>query len=155
VFQEGSPACAIDNVTNIFVDSTRSFVSDSGMPRPKLPRPTDAELAILRVLWRLGPSTVRRVQESMGGETGYTTVLKFLQIMTEKGLVRRDESERTHVYEASVPEEQTQRQLVKDLLDKAFNGSAKALVLQALSAKKASATDLAEIRRLLDEMERK
>lgn len=123
--------------------------------KENLPRPTDAELAILRVLWRLGPATVRQVQEEMNQtqQTGYTTVLKMLQIMTEKGLVKRDESERTHVYEASLPEEETQRQLVDDLLERAFGGSARQLVLHALSAKKTSRKELAQIRQLLDELE--
>jgi predicted transcriptional regulator len=125
------------------------------MAKPSLPRPTDAELSILRVLWHRGPSTVRQVNEELGEETGYTTILKLMQIMTEKGLVVRDESERTHIYKARLAEEETQRQLISDLLDRAFNGSAQKLVLQALSAKKASASDLAEIRKLLDEMERK
>ena len=119
------------------------------------PRPTDAELEILKVLWRRGPSTVREVFETLGEtkQTGYTTVLKFMQIMAEKGLVRRDESERAHRYEAAAPEEETQRQLVGDLLQKAFDGSAKKLVLQALSSDAASAGELAEIRRMLDELE--
>jgi predicted transcriptional regulator len=120
-----------------------------------LPRPTDAELAILRTLWKRGPSTVRQVLESLNQdrETGYTTALKLLQIMTEKGLVERDETERTHVYRARLTKEQTQRQLVGDLLDKAFGGSASQLVLRALSTKPASADELAQIRRLLDELE--
>ncbi|MGH9839042.1 MAG: BlaI/MecI/CopY family transcriptional regulator [Blastocatellia bacterium] len=120
-----------------------------------LSRPTDAELAILRVLWRRGESTVRQVFEALSEEReiGYTTVLKLMQIMTEKGLVERDESERTHVYQASLTQEQTQRQLVSDLLDKAFGGSASQLVLQALAAKPASADELARIRQLLDELE--
>ena len=120
-----------------------------------LPRPTDAELAILRTLWKRGPSTVRQALESLNQdrETGYTTALKLLQIMTEKGLVERDESERTHVYRARLTQEQTQLQLVGDLLDKAFGGSASQLVLQALATKPASADELAEIRRLLDELE--
>ena len=117
--------------------------------------PTDAELEILGVLWARGPSTVREVQEELSGrrEVGYTTVLKLLQIMHEKGLVRRDESARTHVYEASVAQERTQNALVGDLLDRAFGGSASALVLGALAAKPASREELAEIRRLLDELE--
>ena len=125
------------------------------MAEPKGPRPTDAELEILKVLWRRGPSTVREVFETLGEtkQTGYTTVLKFMQIMAEKGLVRRDESERAHRYEAAVPEEETQRQLVGDLLQKAFDGSARKLVLHALSADPASAKELAEIRRMLDELE--
>src|SRR5207248_5567823 len=97
-------------------------------------RPTDAELAILRVLWTRGPSTVRQVAEAMGREAGYTTVLKLLQIMTEKKLVRRDESTRTHVYEAAYSEDQTQRHLVADLLNRVFDGSAAKLVVQALAA---------------------
>jgi predicted transcriptional regulator len=126
------------------------------MNKKNLPRPTEAELAILRVLWDRGPSTVREVQEALEDErgTGYTTALKLLQIMTEKGLVRRDDRQRTHVFEAVVPAETTQRQLVRDLLDRAFAGSARQLVMQALSTKKASKADLAEIRRLLDALER-
>jgi predicted transcriptional regulator len=119
------------------------------------PRPTDGELEILRVLWERGPSTVREVHEALGDSRriGYTTVLKLLQIMTEKGLVRRDETERAHVYEARAPREETENLLVGDLLDRAFAGSASALVLRALSAKKASAQDLVKIRKLLDELE--
>ena len=125
------------------------------MGKRKLPRPTDAELAILRVLWRLGPSTVRQVQEEQDRrqQTGYTTVLKMLQIMTEKGLVDRDESQRTHVYRAALPAEETQKQLVRDLLERAFGGSAQELVLQALSARPTSRNELAQIRQLLDELE--
>ena len=120
-----------------------------------LTRPTDAELAILRVLWSRGPSTVRQVHEALSRdrETGYTTVLKLMQIMTEKGLVERDESERTHVYQARFTQEATQQRLVSDLLDKAFGGSASQLVMRALAAKPASADELAQIRRLLDELE--
>ena len=126
------------------------------MPKRNLPRPTDAELAILRVLWERGPSTVREVQEALHEQrgTGYTTALKLLQIMTEKGLVRRNDSQRTHVYEAAASRDQTQRQLVTDLLERAFGGSAEQLVLQALSAKKSSREELAQIRELLDELER-
>lgn len=121
----------------------------------KLPRPTDAELSILRVLWRGGPATVREVFEELrrAQDTGYTTVLKMLQIMTEKGLVKRDESERSHVYRAACPEQAVQRQLVGHLLERAFGGSAQKLVLQALAAKKSSPKELAEIRKLLDELE--
>ena len=117
----------------------------------KSPRkPTDAEIAILRVLWARGPSTVREVAEAMGRENAYTTILKLLQIMTDKGLVRRDESERTHVYKATATEDQTKRQLVAELVDKVFEGSPAKLVMQALSAGKASPEEIAEIRRLLD-----
>ena len=125
------------------------------MSNLNLSRPTDAELAILRVLWSRGPSTVRQVHEALSREreTGYTTVLKLMQIMTEKGLVERDESERTHVYQARFTQEATQQRLVSDLLDKAFGGSASQLVMRALAAKPASADELAQIRRLLDELE--
>lgn len=117
--------------------------------------PTDTELAILRVLWAHGPSTVREVAEEMGREDAYTTVLKLLQIMTGKGLVRRDESARTHVYRAARSERATQRQLVRELADRAFGGSAARLVMQALAAKKASPEELAAIRALLAEREGK
>jgi predicted transcriptional regulator len=120
-------------------------------------RPTDAELAILRVLWEHGPSTVRQVHETLADtrETGYTTTLKLMQIMADKGLVTRDESSRTHVYAASVNEELTQGQLVKDLVDRAFGGSAKALVLRALSAEGTSAEELREIRKLIEDYREK
>jgi predicted transcriptional regulator len=116
------------------------------------PKPTDAELAILQALWRRGPSTVKEVQECMEEGTGYTTVLKFLQIMAEKGLVRRDESERAHVYEAAVTEVDTQERLVTALMKKAFGGSTSKLVMQALTSKKASPDELAEIRRLINKL---
>jgi len=112
--------------------------------------PTNAEVAILRVLWSLGPSTVREVAREMGREAAYTTVLKLMQNMTEKRLVNRDESSRTHVYAAALPKEQTQRQLVVDLLEKVFDGSAASLVMEALAAAKTSPEELAEIRKLLD-----
>ncbi len=119
--------------------------------QPPLPRPTDGELAILRVLWERGPSTVRQVHEVLSGQrpTAYTTALKLLQIMTEKGLVRRDDSDRSHVYHARLTEEQTQRQLVRDLVDRAFGGSAAKLVVQALAGR-ASAEELTEIRKLIE-----
>ena len=126
------------------------------MPKKDLSRPTDAELEILNVLWQRGPSTVRDVFDALSQtrEMGYTTVLKLMQIMAEKRLVVRDESNRTHVYEARAPREQTQRQLLGDLLERAFDGSPKKLVMQALSSTKASAEELAEIRQMLDELER-
>jgi predicted transcriptional regulator len=119
------------------------------MKRPHR-KPTDAELAILNVLWERGPSTVRQVAEVLGREAGYTTVLKLMQIMTEKGLVTRDEASRTHVYAAAYSEGQTQRQLVSDLLERAFGGSAAKLVFQALATNRATPEELAEIRKLLD-----
>src|SRR5882672_9530808 len=111
---------------------------------PAEPRPTDAELAILRVLWDRGPSTVREVHGALSGTqaTGYTTVLKLLQIMTEKGLVVRDESERAHVYTSRLGEQRTQRQLLRDLVDRAFEGSPAKLVLQALSGRRATNQEL-------------
>jgi predicted transcriptional regulator len=119
------------------------------------PRPTDSELAILRVLWERGPSTVRDVHEQLNrdGATGYTTVLKLLQIMTEKGLVVRDETERAHVYESRYGEQKTQRQLLADLAERAFGGSATKLVMQALSGRKTNSTELNAIRELLDTLE--
>jgi BlaI family transcriptional regulator, penicillinase repressor len=122
------------------------------MAKSTTPKPTDAELAILRVLWDRGPSTVRQVHEVLGRErsAGYTTSLKLLQIMTEKGLVERDERDRTHVYRARLSEEQTQRQLIRDLLDRAFGGSSTKLVMQALAARRASADELRDIRRVID-----
>ena len=125
------------------------------MPPHNIPRPTDSELAILRVLWDRGPSTVKQVNRVLNEEkeTGYTTTLKLLQIMTEKGLVVRDASDWAHVYEAAFTEERTQKQLLRDLLQKAFAGSTGKLVLRALSAKKVSAEERAEIRKLLDELE--
>ena len=137
--------------------------------KPKEPaRPTDAELEILTVLWSLGPTTVREVHETVNrrksaqnktqnkapSSTQYTTVLKTMQIMAEKGLVSRDETERAHIYEAALPREWTQQQLAGDLLQRAFNGSARSLMVGALSARKTSKADLAEIRKLLDEYEK-
>src|SRR5215470_345622 len=120
------------------------------------PRPTDAELEILRVLWAKGPSTVRSVHEELNKSknTGYTTVLKLMQIMSEKKLVRRDEDQRAHVYQAMLPQEVTQGQLVRDLVERAFSGSAAGLVMQALATKPATAEELRQIRQLLDEYER-
>lgn len=113
-------------------------------------KPTNAEVAILRVLWSRGPSTVREVARAMGREDEYTTILKLLQNMTAKRLVRRDESARSHVYSAANPEEETQRQIVTDLLERVFEGSAAKLVMQALAASDTSATELEEIQKLID-----
>jgi predicted transcriptional regulator len=124
------------------------------MPSSNPPMPTEAELAILRVLWTHGPSTVRAVQEHLdASDAGYTTVLKQLQIMLDKGLVRRDESQRAHIYAAAVEEDATQRRLVDDLMDRAFGGSAQALVMRALSTEDVSPGELEEIRALLDQIE--
>ena len=126
------------------------------MKKSGLPHPTDSELAILQVLWNCGPSTVRDVHEALSHNrtTGYTTTLKLMQIMADKGLVTRDESRRTHIYVAAGHPDRTRQQLVRSLLDRAFGGSAKALVMQALSANKTSAEELTEIRNLLDSLER-
>jgi predicted transcriptional regulator len=120
-----------------------------------MPRPTDAELAILNVLWERGPCTVRDVHEELAKthDSGYTTVLKTMQIMTEKGLVTRDESQRAHVYFAKQSEQRTQRQLLSDLMERAFGGSPTKLVMQALSARKTSAEELTAIREMLDRLE--
>jgi predicted transcriptional regulator len=122
----------------------------------KHPKPTDAELSILRVLWNRGPSTVRQVQDelSKNKKTGYTTVLKFMQIMVDKGLLRRDDSPYAHIYEARVPREQTQRSIVADIVDRVFEGSMSRLVMQALEAKHATSEELAEIRKVLKKYER-
>src|SRR3954468_23765737 len=114
------------------------------MSRTAAPRPTDAELAILRILWDRGPSTVRQVHDALARrrQAGYTTALKLLQIMTEKGLVERDERDRTHVYRARLGEEQTQRQLVRDLADRAFGGGAAKVVMEGPVAKRATAGQL-------------
>lgn len=119
------------------------------------PRPTDTELAILRVLWDRGPSTVREVHDALSAThgSGYTTVLKMLQIMTDKGLVVRDETERAHVYASRLGEQRTQRQLLGDLVDRAFGGSPAKLVLQALSDRRATSKELRDIRALLDQLE--
>lgn len=122
-----------------------------------LPKPTDAELGILRVLWRRGPSTVREVWDAMPAaqRPGYTTILKLLQIMFDKGLVKRDASARSHVFATTLTEEQTQQQVVGHLLERVFSGSARNLVMQALAVRKSTPAELAEIRQLLDEMEKR
>jgi predicted transcriptional regulator len=124
------------------------------MPRKKSPRPTDGELEILRVLWCRGPSTVRQVHKVLAREkdTSYNTTLKLMQIMNEKGIVTRDESERPQVYKAALPEDQMQRRLVSDFLQRAFGGSARKLVA-ALTASGISEEELAAIRQLFDELE--
>ena len=125
------------------------------MSRPKSSKPTDAELSILKVLWRKGPSTVRDVQEALSVErrTGYTTALKLLQIMTGKGLVHRDETSRAHVYQPSSSEEETQQQIVGDLLDRVFGGSAMKLVLHSLTSQQATPQGIQQIREMLTKLE--
>ena len=122
----------------------------------ELPKPTEAELEILTVLWSRGPATVREVHEVIAARkpTQYTTILKLLQIMAEKGLVLRNEKQRAHVYEPARPREWTQRQLAGDLLQRGFDGSARTLMMGALSARKASKEELAELRKLLEEYEK-
>ena len=125
------------------------------MKQVPLPKPTEAELAILQVLWNRGASTVREVYEELRvqRETGYTTILKLMQIMARKGLVRRDESRKTHIYEATLGENRTQRQLVRDLLDRAFSGSAEQLVMRAIETKRVSREEMDRIRKLLNTIE--
>jgi BlaI family transcriptional regulator, penicillinase repressor len=138
------------------IDNTKSFVLGSpAMVKPRHPQPTAAELQILRVLWRQGPATVRAVQDELpgGDQVGYTTVLKLLQIMVEKGLVARDASARTHIYRAAVPEAGVKKRLVADLLDRAFDGSAMGLVMHALSAKPTTPDELRQLRAMLDKLE--
>lgn len=129
----------------------------SRKPKPAQPRPTDGELGILRVLWKVGPTTVRQVHEQLGGGQGdgYTTTLKLMQIMHQKGLVSRDESERAHVYTAAVAKDDTQQQLLGDLMQRVFDGSRESLVLQALGSGTATREELDRIRTLLDELEKK
>ena len=119
-------------------------------------RPTASELEILQVLWTRGPSTVREVHEVLSEkrDIGYTSVLKFLQIMTTKGIVRRNETQRAHVYEACQPAEQTKRQFAGDMLQRVFEGSASQLMMHALAGRKSSREEVKELRRLLDEYER-
>ena len=127
------------------------------MARYKVSGPTDKELAILAILWNNGPSTVRQVNEEMNKQqkTGYTTTLKLMQIMTEKKLVVRDDSKFQHIYKPAVSEEKTQKQVVGDLLEKVFSGSAEKLVMRALSAKKVSAKELAKIKKMIEKIEGK
>ena len=133
---------------------TKKFVIMPGMAA-KPHRPTKLELTILRVLWEKGPGSVREIQArlSESRETGYTTALKMLQIMTEKGLVDRDESVRPQIYRAKFSQEKTQKQLLQDLIQRAFGGSVKALVMQAVSTRKSSPEDLEAIEKLLDRFE--
>ncbi len=120
----------------------------------KLPRPTDFELSVLQVLWKQGPSTVRQVYEALGSKGAYTTVLTIMKIMTEKRLIKPDKSRTTYVYSVTAPPENIQRQLVTDLIDRAFAGAAQDLVLQALATSAASKEDLKAIRKLIGKMER-
>jgi BlaI family penicillinase repressor len=128
------------------------------MSRKASTQPTDVEIAILRVLWQRGPSTVREVHEALQdggdrGETGYSTTLKMMQVMLEKGLLARDESRRPQVYAPSQPEAETQRQMLDDLLHRVFGGSARKLVLRAVESENVSAEELSEIRKLLKQLE--
>ena len=127
------------------------MTSNLNSKQPLLPLPSPAEIDILAVLWRLGPATVREVHEALEKDCGYTTTLKQMQLMTEKGLLLRSERFRSHVYEPGVPKEQTQAQIAGDLLKRAFDGSARSLVMGALSAKPTSGEELGEIRKMLEE----
>jgi predicted transcriptional regulator len=145
-------------MTKRFVMMTKAFViyEEAKHMKQNVRRPTDAELTILQVLWDRGPSTVREVFKTLNSskDVGYTTVLKLMQIMTDKGLVERDEDCRPQLYRPCFPREQTERQLINDLVDRAFGGSAKRLVMQALEAKKASPSEMAQIEKLLSKLER-
>jgi len=125
-------------------------------PSPKTPKPTDAEIEILHVLWEHGPLTVRQVHEDLSRtkQSQYTTTLKQLQVMTEKGLVVRDESERSHVYRAAVARDRVQRQITTHLIDRVFGGSARGMLMQVLGAKKVSKKELGEMRRMIDDFEK-
>lgn len=125
------------------------------MTQPLQQKPTTAELEILQVLWTRGPSTVREVHEALKKPLGYTSVLKLMQIMTAKGLVRRDEAQRAHVYEAYQPAEKTKRQLAVDMIQRVFDGSARELMLHALADRPATKDEIEELRQLLDEYERR
>ena len=119
------------------------------------PMPTAAELEILGALWRLGPATVREVHQALGKDTGYNTTLTQMRLMTDKGLLRRSERFRNHVYEPAAPREQMQKRIAGDLIERVFGGSAKSLILGALGAKNVAAADLAEIRQLIDDLDKK
>jgi predicted transcriptional regulator len=127
------------------------------MPRPGSTQPTDVELQILRILWELGPSPVREIHKRLEADKGtnYSTTVKMLSVMLQKGLLKRDEDAQPHVYRPVLTREKAGRRMVKDLIDKVYEGSALSLVLQALSANKATKEERKEIRRLLDEMEGK
>ena len=126
------------------------------MPRKSSPQPTEVELAILRVLWDLGPSSVRQVHEALSAarDTGYSTTLKMMQVMFDKGLLKRDESVRPQVYRTAQPEAKTQTQMVDDLVQKVFGGSARKLVMRAVQSEQVSQGELVEIRKLLKEMDK-
>jgi BlaI family transcriptional regulator, penicillinase repressor len=147
----------LSHSTKFFVDTTKTFVVIIVFVKRMPQKPTASELTVLHVLWGRGPSTVREVHEALSEEkqVGYTSVLKFLQIMTAKGLVRRNESQRAHVYEACLPAEQTKRQLAGDILQRVFEGSASQLMMHALAGRKGSREEIEELRRLLDEYERR
>ena len=141
-------------MTKVFVDNDEDLRHTASMASPPR-RPTEGELSVLRVLWDKGPRSVREVQHVLeeARPTGYTTVLKLLQIMTEKGLVERDETCRPQIYRPRYSREQTQRQLLRDLLHRAFGGSVKDLVLQALATKKSTPEELEAMEKLLDRFE--
>src|SRR5580692_2463382 len=144
-----------NQLTKNFVDNDEDF-RHNRLVKAKQPNPTAGELEILRVLWDSGPHSVRDIQKALNEvkPTGYTTVLKLLQIMTGKGLVDRDEEQRPQIYRVRYPREHTQRQLLRDLTQRAFGGSVKALVLQALASRKSTERELEEIEKLLDKIER-
>lgn len=125
------------------------------MPRPSSTQPTEVELGILRVLWEQGPSTARQIHDRIAAdrETNYSTTVKMLSVMLDKGLVKRNDKVRPQVFRPAVSQERTQQRILKDVIQKVYDGSAASLVLQALASKKATPDELAEIRRLLNELE--
>ena len=143
--------------TTSVVDNIRRSSYIARMSKQRPPKPTEAELELLRILWEQGPSTVREIHVIVSGEkeTGYTTTLKILQKMADKGLVARDASQRSHIYRAAVRADKTQRQLVHELLDRAFGGAADKLILHALSSRAVSRDEIDTLRKLLDELEEK
>jgi BlaI family penicillinase repressor len=133
---------------------TLAPIHNQGSALPtQTPRPTDGELEILQALWQLGPATVRQVRAHLGGTAGYTTVLKLMQIMTEKGILARVPKGRLHVYRPAQAQEKTQKSLARDLIDRAFGGSAEKLIAAALGSRRASPKELSQIRQLLDQTE--
>ena len=146
----------MNETTTVVVDELRQLSYNEVMAKKtSLPKPTDAELELLQVLWSCGPPTVRQEHESLPKATGYTTTLKILQKMADKGLVVRDESQKSHIYRAAMKAESTQRQLVRHLLKYAFSGSPGKLVMQALSEQKATSDEIEQIRDLLRQLEAK
>jgi len=144
-------------INSYSIPSSGIFIEGNNMARHKITGPTDKELEILNVLWQTGPATVRQINEEINKsqKTGYTTTLKLMQIMTDKGLLVRDDSGFQHIFKPASSEENTQKQLVGNMLERVFAGSAEKLVMRALSAKKISTEELAKIKKMLNEIKEK